>query len=1060
MKKVLILALMVLSCSALFAQSRVTGRVTSAQDGSPIPFASVVVKGTMTGVASNENGAYVLDGVPANATLIFSSIGFNDLEVVVSGRTVIDAALTPNAEALEETIVVAYGTAKKGTYTGAASVVKQESIKDVPTVSFEQALNGKVAGLQMTSTSGQAGSTNSIRIRGIGSMNASNEPLYVIDGVPAISGDIGQMSSYTYSTNNVMSTLNPADIESITVLKDAAASSLYGSRAANGVILVTTKRGKTGRPTVTFKSSVGISPDWAWVNYDPATTEQSVQMLYEVFWDYNYYWTSKNKGNADASSANAISRMQTKFNKHGYDFVATGTGRYDPVKVVEYDNSGRGGKYFDWEKAYFGTGVYQTYDLSVSGGTDVATYYTSVSYTKDQGRVKINAYDRISGRVNLTQKVGRVVELATNASVASTDRSGYNDTWNNSSNLFMQTRSLLWGLYWPTNYKTGDPWKARYGSYGYNNLYYNDLWSNDSKTLKTSISEALTVHLIPGLDAKTIFSFDNTDTKDEYYISAEHFNSPTVDGQDVARAIAMDTEVRKIVSSSTLSYNKTFGLHTLGLLAGFEAERNNTRFMRSEGKNLSTSALHTVATAGVLDANAYSWGNAMMSILSRAEYNFANRYYLSGSFRRDGSSRLSPQTRWGNFWSVAGSWRISEESFMQNQDVISNLRLRASYGINGTLPSSNYGWRALAAYGYNYNAAPGGILSNVASDDLRWEKSYTYNLALEYGLFDNRITGSVEYFNRDSKDLLMNVPISRVTGFSSTLRNIGEVNNHGFEVELNADILRSTDFKWSVGMNAAFTRSKVTKLYREEGEDVGQDIIWYDPTGSDDLCQFIYREGESMLAAYGLEWAGVEKSTGLNLWYSNNENCDFKDENGRNIVYDFGDADEVILADLVPVVHGGINTDFSWKGLTLGLNFNYKIGKMYDGAEQNTTDDGYFWERIRSRNMWENRWTDANPNGTLPRIIGNDSEDFMQYASRHVHNGNYLRLKTVTLGYNLPKNIIGKLGMQNLRFYFSGQNLLTFAAWKYCDPEVNAYGTQGWGTPISRTYTFGVEFSF
>ncbi len=330
MKKLLIVAMMVLTCSTIFAQNRVTGKVTSSQDGSPIPFASVVVKGTMTGVASLDDGTFVLDKVPSNAVLIFSSIGFNDLEVAVNGRSVINAALSPNAESLEETIVVAYGTAKKGTYTGAASVVKQESIKDVPTVSFEQALNGKVAGLQMSSTSGQAGSTNSVRIRGIGSMNASNEPLYVIDGVPAISGDIGQMSDYTYSTNNVMSTLNPADIESITVLKDAAASALYGSRAANGVILVTTKRGKTGRPTVAFKASVGVSPDWAYCNFDPATTEQSVQMLYEVFWDYNYYWTSKNKGNAAASSENAISRMKTKFNKHGYDFIASGTGRYDP----------------------------------------------------------------------------------------------------------------------------------------------------------------------------------------------------------------------------------------------------------------------------------------------------------------------------------------------------------------------------------------------------------------------------------------------------------------------------------------------------------------------------------------------------------------------------------------------------------------------------------------------------------------------------------------------------------------------------------------------------------
>ncbi|MBQ0121998.1 MAG: TonB-dependent receptor [Bacteroidales bacterium] len=1067
MKKVMLLVLAALTVNVALAQNKVTGVVASSEDGSPVPFASVVIKGTMTGVATLDNGAYVLEKVPADATLVFSSIGFIDQEVPVNGRSVINVALKPDAESLEEVMVVAYGTAKKGTYTGAASVVKQDAIKDLPTTSFENALMGKVAGLQMGSASGQAGSTQSIRIRGIGSMNASNEPLYVIDGVPAISGDIGQMSDYTYSTNNVMSSINPSDIESITVLKDAAASALYGSRAANGVILVNTKRGKSGKPTVSFKASVGISPDWAFDSYQQATTEQSLHMLYETFWDYNYYWTSSNEGDAQASSADAIRRLNNKFNQHGYKFTSTGNGRYDTPDIDAVDEkaaaAGRGrGRYFDWDKAYFGTGVFQTYDLSVSGGNDNTSYYSSVSYTKDQGRVKINSYDRLSARANVNQKVGKYVELLTNVSIAHTDRSGFNDTWNNSSNLYMQAKNLMWGFYWPTNYKTGDPWTARYGSYGYNNLYYNEKWSNASKTLKSTISETLTVHIIPGLDAKTVFSFDNTDTKDDYYISSEHFNCPAVDGKDVARAVAMDTETRKIVSSTTLNYNKTFAeKHNVNALVGFEAESNNTRYIRAEGKNLSTSALETVATAGVLDANAYSWGNAMQSILSRLEYNYDGRYYLSGSFRRDGSSRLSAQTRWGNFWSVAGSWRISSESFMQNQDVISNLRLRASYGVNGTLPSSNYGWRALAAYGANYNGNPGGYISNVASDDLRWEKSYTYNVALEYGFFNNRLTGSVEYFNRDSKDLLMNVPISRVTGFSSTLRNIGEVNNRGWEVELSGDIIKTKDITWSAGLNASFTKSSVKKLYRQEGEEVGQDIIWNDPTGGDGLCQFIYREGESMLAVYGLEWAGVEKSTGLNLWYSNNDNCDFKDANGRNVVYDFYDADEIILADLVPLVYGGITTDFSWKGLSLGLNFNYKIGKMYDGAEQNTTDDGYFWERIRAKNMWENRWTDATAEtATLPRIIGNDSEDFEQYSSRHIHNGNFLRLKTVTLSYSFPKSILSKMNMNGLRVYFSGQNLFTASAWKYCDPEVNSYGTQGWGIPQSKTYTFGLEFSF
>ncbi len=1061
MKKFVLFALAALVAVVSYAQTTITGVVTSGDDGSPVPYASVLVQGTKTVVFTDDDGKYQISA-PANGTLVFQQSGYGDVTVAVNNRSKIDVTMKMETTLLEETIVVAYGTAKKGTYTGAASVVKADAIKDVQATSFENALNGKVAGLQMTQQSGQAGSATNIRIRGIGSMNASNEPLYVIDGVPVISGDIGQMSDYTYSTNNVMSTLNPSDIESVTVLKDAAASALYGSRAANGVIMVTTKKGKLGKPTITFKASVGFSPSWATQNYEKASAEQQMQKLYETFWDYNYYWTSSNEGDAAASSANAIKRLNTKFNMHGYDIAASGTGRWDDVIITARTDgqfNHKDGEYFDWEKAYFRTSMFQSYDLSANGGTENTSYYSSISYTRDEGRVRINNYDRISGRINLNQKIGKYVEFGSNVSLAATRRSGYNDTWNNSSNLFMQSRNLLWSVYWPTDYKTGEPWTARYGSYAYNNVYYNDLWENDSRTLKVSANESLTVHIIEGLDAKTIFSFDNTETKDNIYYSADHFNCANVDGEDVARAIAMSTQVQKIVSSTTLAYNKTFGKHTVSALAGWEAEKNKTVYSRAEGTNLSTASLHTVATAGVKDATAYDWGNSMMSFLSKAEYSFDNRYYISGSFRRDGSSRLSEDTRWGNFWSVAGSWRMSNENFLKNAEWLSNLRLRASYGVNGTLPSSNYGWRALAAYGANYMEQPGGYISNVASSNLSWETSYTYNIAAEFGFFNNRLSGTVEYFNRDSKNLLMNVPISRVTGFSSVLSNVGEVNNKGWEIELNGDIISTKDWKWSLGINASFTKSSVTKLYRQEGETTGQDIIWYDPTGGDDLCQFIYREGESMLAVYGLEWAGVDPTNGLNIWYSNNDNADFQ-KDGRNVVYDYGDADEKIIGNLVPKVYGGINTDVSWKGLNLALNFTYKIGDFYDGAEQNTVDDGYFWERPCSQNQWDNRWTETNTKGSLPRIIGNDSEDFMQYSSRHLHDGSFIRLKTITLSYNLPTNIVNKIGLSNTRFFFTGTNLLTCAAYKYVDPEVGVYGTRGWETPNAKTYTFGVELSF
>ena len=1054
MKKVLIIALMVLSCSSLFAQTRVTGRVTSSQDGTPIPFASVVVKGTMTGVASNENGAYVLDNVPSNAVLVFSSIGFNDLEVVVNGRAVIDAVLSPNAESLDETIVVAYGTAKKGTFTGAASVVKQEAIKDVPTVSFEQALNGKVAGMQITSASGQAGSAAQIRIRGIGSMNASNEPLYVIDGVPAQSGDAGQMSDYIYSTNNVMNSLNPSDIESITVLKDAAASALYGSRAANGVILITTKRGREGRPTVSFKASVGITPDWSVKNFEPASVQDNVNALYTIFHDAD----TRVEGYNDAdASADAISMLNSRWRRFGYELSATGTGAYDPVHIdtrtdgiITRRDANGNILFFDWNKAYFRTAVYQTYDLSVSGGTQNSNYYTSFAYTKDQGRVYINGFDRLSGRVNLNQKVGKHFELTTNVAIASTNRTGFNDTINNSDNYFMQSVNLLWPLYWPDDYKTGDPWTSRYQSYGYNLLYYNNLWENNSKSLKLSVNETATIKFTDWLNFRTVFSYDDTRYRDHLYFSPEHYSGAADNG----RVNEMTTIYKKLVSSSTLNFNKTFGDHNVSALVGFEAEKNITDFHRSTGKDLPVSALHTVSTAGSLDASGYSWGNSMMSILSRLEYNYAGKYYASASFRRDGSSRLGAKTRWGNFWSVAASWRISEEGFMQSQDVINNLRLRASYGVNGTLPSSNYGWRSLAGYSYQYMGSPGGALINAADDNLSWETSYTYNLALEFGLFDSRLTGSVEYFNRDSKNLLQDVPISTTTGFSSTLQNIGEINNHGFEVELAGDIIRTSKFRWSAGINASFIRSKVTKLYDDA------DIIWYDPTGGDDNTQFLYRVGESTLAVFGREWAGTNPENGDNLWYSNNENCDMK-LNGRNVVLDFNDSEEVILADANPFAFGGINTDLEWNGLTFGLNFVYKLGgTIYDGAVYRIADDGYFWNRIRGKEYLANVWTPSNHAGIYPQLRGCDLEDAMEYSSRWLHSGTFLRLKTLSLGYSLPTNVIKKIGLTKARVYFNGNNLLTFSKYKWADPEVNAYGSRAFETPIGKTYTFGIELSF
>ena len=1057
MRKLILFLCSVLPSLYLFSQSlNVTGVVKSS-DGEVVS-ANVQIKGTTRGVSTDAQGRYSIQNVPGNATLVFSAVGYKTAEISLNGNSVADATLQRDAQALDEVIAVAYGSTRKGSFTGSASVISDKEIKDQPTTSFQNALIGKAAGVQVTASSGQAGSVSSIRIRGIGSMNASNEPLYVIDGVPVTAGNSGQLSDYIYSTNNVMNTLNPADIASVTILKDAAAASLYGSRAANGVVVITTKQGRSGKPKINLRSSVGFTPSWATDNYETADVQAQVNMLYQIFHDYR----TSNGRTEDFANQDALTRLNTKFNKHGYFFETAGSGRYENVMIKGMTDGlvNREGQYFDWEDALFRTGVYQTNDLSVSGGYQNTKYYSSLSYTKDNSRIKVNEFDRISGRVNLSQGFGKYVNFTSNINVAKTTKSGYNDTRNTGANYFMQTRNLLWPLYWPTDYKTDEPFTARLGSLAYNNLYYDGEWENKTSDFRMLANESIVVHILPTLDLKSIFSYDNVQTKDHLYYSANHFSGSASNGS----VSEMSTNSTRLVSSTTLNYKKDFGAHAIDALVGYEAEKSNTDFQRATGTDLPSSALHTVATAGELDANAYSWGNTMNSVLSRVEYNYDEKYLASASYRRDGSSKLGPETRWGDFWSIAASWRINRESFMNQATYISNLRLRASYGINGTLPPSDYGWRPLAGYNNQYMEQAGGGISSIADRNLRWETNYVTNIGLDFGLFGQRLYGTIEYFNRDSRDLLQYVPISRVTGFTSTLRNVGEMNNKGLELSLGGDIIRKNKLRWSVNVNASFIKSKITKLYKSGDEDSGNDIIWYDPTGGDSRAQYIYREGESTYSFYGYEWAGVDPSNGKNRWYVNDPNDkttgDFQ-LNGRGASYDWSTANYVILGSALPKVFGGLSTDLEYGNFTLGINFIYKIGgDLYDGAFKDMADDGYYWERIRSEIYYEDMWTDANTSGTLPKLDGNDLTDPMKYSSRQMHDATFFRLKTLSLAYNLPSTLINRVGLGSARIYVNGTNLLTFSKYKIADPEVNNYGTRGWETPYGKTYTFGIELSF
>ncbi|WP_114790145.1 SusC/RagA family TonB-linked outer membrane protein [Niabella yanshanensis] len=1042
------------------AQTRqVTGTVRNSA-GEPVVNATVSQKGSNNSTVAGEDGRFTLTVTGVNVILTLSAVNYQNTEINAGTQSAFEVTLLESTGTkMDEVFVVAYGTAKKSTYTGAATVINASKIKDVPTTSFENALNGRVAGLQITQTSGQAGSAPALRIRGIGSMNASNDPLYVLDGVPIVSESVGQMGSYLNTTNNIMANINPDDIESITVLKDAAASSLYGSRAANGVVIINTKKGKIGAPVISFKTSLGITPTWATDNYEAAGVQEQINMLYQVFYDLNITGGKT----PEAANTDALSRLNSRFNRHGYRFETSGTDRYQNVAILGMTDGieNREGRYFNWDDVLFRTGFFTTNDLSVSGGTDKTKYYSSLSYTQDKSRVAVNEFQRIAGRLNLTQKIGSRLELESNIGISKNDKSGFNDSRSTGSNYMLQSRNLLWPVYWPTDYKTGLPFTARFGSLAQNNVYYDNEWDNTAGTLNISAVEALTVNILSGLTAKSIFSYNNSQIKEHLYYSALHFSGVApVNGQ----VHELSTNINKMVSSTTLNYNKAIHQHSIGVLAGYEAEKNLTDFMRSSGNNLPSSSLPTVVTAGTTNASAYNWGYNMQSFLSRAEYNFSEKYFFSASYRRDGNSRFGPVNRWANFWSVGGAWNIFKEDFLKENELLNELRIRGSYGTNATTPSANYGWRTLLSFTDKYMEQPGGSIVSIADSGLAWETNYNTNLAIEFGLLERRVTGSIEYFNRDSRNLLMDVPISMVTGLPSTLKNVGEINNRGIEWNLGVDIVRKEHLKWSVGLNGTIMNSKVTKLNRQEGASVGQDIIWNDPTGNDARAQFIYREGQSMLAFYGFEWAGVDPTNGKNVWYINDPNSpttgDFE-FNGRGATYTYSKANRIIIGNGTPKMFGGFTSDLEYKGISLNLNFIYKLGgDLYDGAYKDVADDGYYWERIRSQDYYDNMWTDNNTSGTLPKLSGNDLTDPMQYSTRQLHDASFLRLKNATLAYRLPGNLLGGIGVRNARVFVNGTNLFTAAKYKLADPEVNQFATRGWEIPFAKTYTFGIEVSF
>lgn len=995
MKKITtIILLLFFSMQFAFAQgNKITGVVTSAEDGSSLPGVTILVKGTQIGIVTDMDGRYELDA-PQNAeVLIFSFVGFTTQEIALSGQRIINVTLELSATSLDEFVVVAYGTVSKKSFTGSAQMVSSEVIGRTPVTSIEKALSGNVSGVTVAETSGQPGSYSEIRIRGMGSFSASNSPLYIIDGVALLTGSMNE-------GNNLMSTIAAGDIESMTILKDAAAASLYGSRAANGVILITTKQGRKGVTKYNIKSSFAIS-DFAVDNYKAASGDDFVMLMQESL--ENYY---------------GVGAPQVEATMQANEW-------YEPE-----------GGYTDWYDLMFRQGVSRNTDLSATGGNDKTQFYVSASIVDQQGLALNSDFERYSGRINLTHKISDKITLGVNILNAHTDQSVANNGSSYNNPFYNVNRNT-----WPTE----TPYDEN-GEYTYELLnagYYNLLREYELMDVTTQVFRSMTIGYIE-YKPFDYLTFRSTNSYDFVDSDSKNYYSPLSRSGEPLGYVYNRNEKRKRASTSNLvTFDKNFKeLHHLNIIAAFEAEKYKRNYFSATGEGLPNESLQVLAVTAVpTGASGYSSGNAMISYLSRLNYDFDNKYYFSTSFRRDGSSRLGLNERWANFWSVSGAWRLTQEDFMKDLTFIDDLKVRASYGTSGTLPSGYYDHLALYSYTGAYDEAGAAVEDQISNPDLTWEKNKNFNIGFEYGIF-KRIRGSFEYFQRHTSDLLMNLPLAPTIGAGSTMVNIGEMENKGFEFEIRTDNYVSKDFNWSSTFMFTSVRNKILTLANHD------DII---------SSRYIRREGLPYYSFFIPIWAGVDPADGTPMWYVVDDEGNITDD----VTHNSKDANRAIAGSAEPDFYGSLGNNVSYKGFNLSILFNFSVGgKIWYNSGYKSWNDGRSPKYVVPEPQVD-RWQNPGDIAEHPQRIwgGNNGSDI--YSTRFLLDNDYLRLKDLTLSYNIPNNLIKKLGISNANIYVQGRNLLTFATQDIMDPEHGgASGYAYFEMPPVKTFTFGIEIGF
>ena len=988
----LFLASLFLFMGEALAQTQVNGTVLSQEDGQPLIGAAIRIVGNKVGMLTDVNGRFSLTMPAGKTQIIVSYLGYESK--TVTAKNGMRVLLQQDSKTLDDVIVVGYGTQRREAKTGSITTVSGGEIADIPATSLDKMLGGKLAGVSITQQSGQPGSSSSIRIRGTSSINAGNNPLYVVDGIPIMSGGDEEM----VNTSNPIATINPDDIESITVLKDAAAASVYGSRAANGVILITTKSGKEGKSQFTVRAKYGVSMLANDNDFGVMTGQELLQYQRDAVIN-----AGKNP-----------------------DDPTAGASYYRPYELLTRPQT-------NWMDHFTRTGKTQEYEINMSGGTAKTKYYNTLSYHKTQGIYYGVDFNRIQGRVNVDHEINARLKTGTRINL------GYTKA----NDVPMQS------LYYSNPAFAGMtilPWTPAYDEKGNFNsaipensnsnprstAAYDEQWQ---KTYFVNANMYLEWKPIKQLTLKSTNAAELKFIQSRRYWSQEAHNYAT--GYPELQMI--DSQRRSLTTSNTATFEDSYAdKHNLRVLVGQEANHYHYHTTWNMADNLNPQIPYLVSGQSAnYPVEDYYMNRTLLSWFGILDYNFDSRYYLQGSIRTDGSSRFGENKRWGTFWSVGLSWNAHNEAFMKNVEWLDVAKLRLSYGVNGNDNIDDY-----MQYGTytssNYNGVTGLRTSTPANPDLSWEKNYAWNVGIDFR-FLKRFSGSIDVYSRKTTDMLLDKAQSYTSGFGTATVNIGSMRNTGVEFQFDAEIINKGAWKWDAGFNIAHNKTKILELAGDESM----------PYSEDGRLRHIV--GESMFTFWLKDYAGVNPVNGEALW---------RTEAGE-LTNNFNDAAYVMSGSPEPKYTGGVNTTVSWKDLSLSVVGEFKGGnKVLIIENRYLTSDGNQMSMNQQKHALD-YWKKPGDTGVNPKpIAGNATNSYSFASNRFIEKGDYFRIKDITLSYQLPKTLLNKLGLSATRVYASGLNVYTFHDVNFWDPERGVDG-MGYGIyPVSKSFIVGLDVTF